>query len=81
MSILLNHLQDIDDLKEKIESQAEDILKVINLEYFLSLNEEQQINYLKEILFDFWESQESRIKRSIELGEKKAKKIINGSKS
>ena len=81
MSILLNHLQDIDDLKEKIENQAEDILKVINLEYFLSLNEEQQINYLKEILFDFWESQESRIKRSIELGEKKAKKIINGSKS
>ena len=81
MSILLNHLQNIDDLKEKIESQAEDILKVINLEYFLSLNEEQKINYLKEILFDFWESQESRIKRSIELGEKKAKKIINGSKS
>jgi|TARA_R100001443_G_scaffold54393_3_gene65856 hypothetical protein len=81
MSILLNHLKNIDELKEKIEEESEEILKVINLEYFLSLNIEEQRAYALEILYNFWESQEDKIKKSIKLGEAKAKKLINVTES
>ena len=67
----------MDELKEKIEEESEEILKVINLKYFMSLKNEEQLMYAKEILFDFWESQTNRIEKAIELGEKKAKKLIN----
>ena len=52
MPILLDHLKDIDELKEKIEEESEEILKVINLKHFLTLKNEEQVNYLKDILFD-----------------------------
>ena len=77
MSILLNHLKKMDDLKELVENESEDILKIINLKHFLTLNNEEQLIYLKDILYDFWELQEDRIKKSINLGEAKAKKLIN----
>ena len=77
MSILLNHLKKMDDLKELVENESEDILKIINLKHFLTLNNEEQLIYLKDILYDFWESQEDRIKKAIDLGEAKAKKLIN----
>ena len=77
MSILLNHLKKMDDLKELIEEESEQILKVINLKHFITLNNEEQVMYLRNILFDFWESQEDRIKKAIDLGEKKAKKLVN----
>ena len=81
MSILLNHLKNIDELKEKIEEESEEILKVINLEYFLTLNVEGQREYALEILYNFWETQEDKIKKSIKLGEAKAKKLINVTES
>ena len=77
MSILLNHLKKMDDLKELIEEESEQILKVINLKHFITLNNEEQVMYLRNILYDFWESQEDRIKKAIDLGEAKAKKLIN----
>ena len=77
MPILLNHLKKMDDLKELIEEESEEILKVINLKHFITLNNEEQVMYLRNILFDFWESQEDRIKKAIDLGEKKAKKLVN----
>ena len=77
MPILLDHLEDMDNLKEKIENESEEILKIINLEHFLALNNEEQVEYLKEILFDFWESQGKRIEQAMKLGERKAKKLIN----
>mgnify|MGYP003662063576 CR=1 FL=1 len=70
MPILLDHLKDMDELKEKIEEESEEILKVINLKHFKTLKNEEQVMYAKEILFDFWESQEDRIKKAIDLGEK-----------
>ena len=77
MPILLDHLEDIDSLKEKIESESEEILKIINLKHFLGLNNEEQVEYLKDILFDFWETQSKRIERAMKLGERKAEKLIN----
>ena len=77
MPILLDHLEDIDSLKEKIENESEEILKIINLKHFLGLNNEEQKEYLREILFDFWESQGKRIEQAMKLGERKAEKLIN----
>ena len=67
----------MDDLKELIEEESEEILKVINLKHFKTLKYEEQVMYLRNILYDFWESQEDRIKKAIDLGEAKAKKLIN----
>ena len=67
----------MDELKEKIEKESEEILKVINLKHFKTLKNEEQVMYLRNILYDFWESQEDRIKKAIDLGEAKAKKLIN----
>ena len=67
----------MDDLKDLIEEESEQILKVINLKHLSTLNNEEQVMYLRNILYDFWESQEDRIKKAIDLGEAKAKKLIN----
>ena len=67
----------MDDLKELIEEESEQILKVINLKHLSTLNNKEQVVYLRDILYDFWESQEDRIKKAIDLGEAKAKKLIN----
>ena len=67
----------MDELKEKIEKESEEILKVINLKHFKTLKNEEQVMYLRNILYDFWESQEDRIKKAIDLGEAKAKKLVN----
>ena len=77
MQILLDHLEDMDSLKEKIENESEEILKIINLKHFLGLNNEEQVEYLKDILFDFWEAQSKRIEQAMKLGERKAEKLIN----
>ena len=77
MPILLDHLEDMDSLKEKIENESEEILKIINLKHFLGLNNEEQVEYFKDILFDFWEAQSKRIEQAMKLGERKAEKLIN----
>ena len=77
MPILLEHLQDIDELKDKIDKESEQILKVINLNHLITLNKQEKIEYLKEILYDFWEAQDDKIKQALKLGEKKARNLIN----
>ena len=67
----------MDNLKEKIEKESEEILKIINLKHFLALNNEEQVEYLKELLFDFWEDQGKKIEQSMKLGERKAEKLLN----
>ena len=76
MPILLDHITEVDKIKDKIERESEEILKVINLSELLELNRDEKINYLKEILYDYWENQESRIQSIIELGEERAKDLI-----
>ena len=51
MPILSEHLINIDKLKEKIEEESEEVLKVIDLNELLKLDRHQKIEYLKEILF------------------------------
>ena len=63
MPMLLDHLTNIDKLKEKVEAESEELLKVINLKELLNLDREQKIEYLKEILYDFWEVQDDKIKQ------------------
>lgn len=67
----------MDRLKEKIEQESEQVLKVVDLKVLLSLGKDEQVNYLEGILYDFWETQDERIKQAVKLGEKKAKKLIN----
>ena len=77
MPILSDHLQSIDELKEKVEIESEQLLEAIDLKELLGLDRHQKIEYLKELLFDFWEAQDDKIKQALELGERKAKKLIN----
>ena len=76
MPILLDHITEVDKIKDKIERESEEILKVINLSELLELNRDEKINYLKEILYDYWENQESRIQSIIDLGEEISKDLI-----
>ena len=77
MPILLDHLTNIDKLKEKVETESEQLLKVINLKELLNLDRQQKIEYLKEILYDIWEVQDDKIKQALELGKRKAKILSN----
>ena len=77
MPILSNHLQSIDRLKEKVETESEQLLKAINLKELLNLDREQKKEYLQEILYDFWEAQDDKIKQALQLGKNKAKNLIN----
>ena len=77
MPILSDHLQSIDKLKEKVEIESEQLLKAINLKELLNLDREQKKEYLKEILYDFWEAQDDKIKQALQLGRNKAKNLIN----
>ena len=76
MSILSNHLEKMDDIKEEIKEDADSILDVIDLNQLLSLDKDGIDIYIKEILLDYWEVQEPLIKKSIELGTKKGKDLI-----
>ena len=76
MPILSNYLEDMDELKEKIQNESDIILKAIDLNHLLSLSKYEKIEYVKELLFDFWEIQEDEIKKAMKMGEDKAKNIL-----
>ena len=76
MPTIADYNDKMDKLKEEIEIESEKVLKVINLKKLLSLDKEGKIKYVKNILFQFWESQEKRIKKSYKMGEKKAKDLL-----
>ena len=50
MPILSDHLQSIDELKEKVEIESEQLLEAIDLKELLGLDRHQKIEYLKELL-------------------------------
>jgi hypothetical protein len=77
MSILNNHLKDIDAIKEQVKIESEKVLDVIDLKILLKLDTKGKHEYLREILLDMWETQKPQIIKSWELGEKKAKAILN----
>ena len=77
MSILNNHLKDIDAIKEQVKIESEKVLDVIDLKILLKLDTKGKHEYLREILLDMWETQKPQIIKSWELGEKKAKDILN----
>lgn len=77
MSILSNYLTDIEKIKLEVKEDSDVILSVINLDEIFKMNKSEIKNYIEDILYDYWESKEKLIKKSIKLGEDKAKKIIN----
>lgn len=77
MPILNNHLKEIDALKDQVKEEAEKVLQVIDLKVLMKLDTNGKHKYLREILLDLWEMQKPKIIRSWELGEKKAKAILN----
>ena len=76
MPILSNYLEDMDELKEKIQNESNVILEAIDLNHLLSLSKDDKIEYVKDLLFDFWEIQEDEIKKAMKMGEDKAKNIL-----
>ena len=77
MPILVNHLKEIDELKDQVKQEAEKVLDVIDLNVLMKLDTTGKHQYLREILLDLWETQKPAIIKSWELGDKKAKAILN----
>ena len=77
MSILRNHIEKIDGLKDEITEDAENILNIIDINTLFKMNKEEINDYASEILYQYWESKQTMVEEAIDLGEKKAKKIIN----
>ena len=77
MSILNNHLDRMNEIKDTIKEDSDSILDVIDLNKLLSLDKNGIEQYIISVLQDYWEVQEPLIKKSIELGEKKGKDLIN----
>ena len=77
MSILRKHIEKIDGLKDEITEDAENILNIIDINTLFKMNKEEINDYASEILYQYWESKQTMVEEAIDLGEKKAKKIIN----
>ena len=75
--ILRRYLINIDNLKNDITNEADQLLKVIDINKLLSLNTEQKKQYLTEMLMDFWEAQDKKIDKAIKMGEDKAELLIS----
>ena len=80
MSILSSHLTAIDEIKQDIEKESEKVLKAIDLDVMLPLSREEKAQYFKQLLVEFWEAQDDKIKKGIKLGEKRGKALINAIK-
>ena len=77
MSILRNHIEKIDVLKDEITEDTEKILEIVDIDSLFRMNKEEIKTYITEILYDYWESKEKMVENAIKLGENKAKNIIN----
>ena len=76
MSILRKHIEKIDVIKDGITEDSEKILEVIDIDALFGMDKEQIKIYIKEILYDYWESKDKLLEKSIKLGEDKATKLI-----
>ena len=77
MSILRKHIEKIDELKDEITDDAEKILDIVDIDLLFKMDKEEINIYTSEILYQYWESKQTMVEEAIDLGEKKAKKIIN----
>ena len=77
MPILRKHIEKIDELKDEITDDAEKILDIVDIDLLFKMDKEEINIYTSEILYQYWESKQTMVEEAIELGEKKAKKIIN----
>ena len=75
--ILRKHIEKIDELKDEITDDAEKILDIVDIDLLFKMNKEEINDYASEILYQYWESKQTMVEEAIDLGEKKAKKIIN----
>ena len=76
MSILRKHIEKIDIIKDGITEDSEKILEVIDIDALFGMNKEEIKIYITEILYDYWESKDKLLEKSIKLGEDKALKLI-----
>jgi len=76
MPILRNHIEKIDVIKDGITEDSEKILEVIDIDALFGMDKEQIKIYITEILYDYWESKDKLLEKSIKLGEDKANKLI-----
>tara|TARA_R100000808_G_C2047661_1_gene84506 strand:+ start:32 stop:283 length:252 start_codon:yes stop_codon:yes gene_type:complete len=76
MSILRKHIEKIDVIKDGITEDSEKILEVIDIDALFGMNKEEIKIYITEILYDYWESKDKLLEKSIKLGEDKALKLI-----
>lgn len=76
MSILRNYIEKIDVIKDEITEDSEKILEVIDIDAIFEMNKEEINTYITEILYDYWESKDKLLNKSIKLGEDKANKLI-----
>ena len=77
MPILRKHIEKIDELKDEITDDAEKILDIVDIDLLFKMDKEEINIYTSEILYQYWESKQTMVEEAIDLGEKKAKKIIN----
>ena len=67
-----NYINRIAELEKKVTDSKEEIGKQINIQA-LMLNPRE---YIKDLAMDFYESHEKLFREAVELGEKKADKMI-----
>ncbi len=76
MSILRKHIEKIDVIKDEITEDSQKILEVIDIDALFGMNKEEIKIYITEILYDYWESKDKLLEKSIKLGKDKALKLI-----
>ena len=67
-----NYINRIDVLEKEVDSNKQKILDQIDLNKLLENPQE----YLKNLAIDYYEASEDILREAVDLGEKKAKKII-----
>ena len=67
------YINRIAELEDKVDKQKEAFRKAIDLNALLANPRE----YIKNLAMDFYESNEDVLKEAVDLGEKKAEKILN----
>ena len=72
--VLDKYLDEIDSLKDKVESNSEKILSKININKLRANPKEYIYNMGKQ----FYQAHKSELEKATKLGRKKAKRIYNG---
>ena len=74
--IIRQYLAEIDEVKESVKADAEQILKNINLKELIGMDRDSLLTHLKSLLTAFYESQEGKFSKAQKIGFKKAERIM-----